>query len=80
MKLKMQSFMLYGAKTKSLGNDESIKDALVQEKINWFPIFKNKTCAGHIQIKTHFISEESSNQISSVYEGGLNKKRGLSVG
>ena len=40
--------MLYDAKTKNLNQIETLKDELVKEKINWFPIFKNKACTGHI--------------------------------
>jgi len=52
MKLQMQTFMLFGAKGKNLSNMDGLVDSLAQERINWFPIFKNKVCSGHLQIKT----------------------------
>ena len=77
MKLKMQSLMLFGAKSTNLNN---LDDELAQEKMNWFPIFKDKVCSGHLQIKTQFIRENySSNSASSVFEGGL-KKGQITVG
>ena len=53
MKLNMQTFMYFGVKSKNLSDIDGVKDALVQEKTNMFPIFKNKVCTGHLQIKTH---------------------------
>jgi hypothetical protein len=49
-------------------------DALTEEKVSWFPIFKNKACSGHLEIKTQFIRDDCSVSGSAVFEGGLGKK------
>ena len=50
MKLKMQSFMLLGAKASDVKTEEGLVDALAQEKSNWYPLFKGKVCTGQLQI------------------------------
>lgn len=46
MKLKMQSLMMVGANSKSFKDFDAVKEAMAQEKTNWFPIFKNKAIVG----------------------------------
>ena len=48
MKLQMRSFILMGTKLQQLKDGESLLDGLTLEKDNWFPIFKNKECSGHL--------------------------------
>jgi cytochrome c1 len=80
MRLKMQTFMLLGAKR--FDTVQTLKSALETEKVNWFPIFKDNTCQGQLQIKTQFIKEDVMSIInggSMVYEGGKDKPAGWTV-
>lgn len=80
MRLKMQTFMLLGAKR--FDTVPTLKTALESEKVNWFPIFKDNTCQGQLQIKTQFIKESVLSILNGgdmVFEGGKDKKDGWTV-
>ena len=79
MTLKMKTFMLLGAKVANWTDKANLSEALEQRKENFYPIFKDQVCTGHLKIETQFIGEDQSNSSAMVFEGGLDKPDPISV-